>query len=441
MNVRAVAAHALVPVITQKSSLDSAIQNCEPSLKSKDLPLLKELCFGVVRHFFSLESVLAQLLSKSLKAKDKDIHALALIGLYQIWYMRTPDHAAINETVNAAKKLKKSWAAGLLNGLLRNFIRQQDELTTGNDNTSTDATALFNHPQWLIERLKNAWPNNWQEIIAANNVQAPLTLRTNLRRNSRQQFVDQLKENDYEFSLCQFSPVGLTLSKPVDVTQLPGFENGSCSVQDEAAQLAATLLDLAPGQRVLDACCAPGGKTCHIAEQEAELKEVVALDLEASRMQRVKENLARLELDATLITCDAQDISRWWDGALFDRILLDAPCSATGVIRRHPDIKLLRRNSDIAQLANLQARLLKQLWQTLAPGGLLVYATCSVLPEENENLIKAFVEQQADAIHLPLTEVYNDISWGIERPMGRQLFPQVGGHDGFYYALIKKERS
>ena len=435
MNTRALAARTLAPVLTQKSALDSGFADATAVANAKDYGFYKELCYGVCRHYFSLDAVLAQLLTKPLKNKDADVRALLLLGLYQLWYMRVPDHAAINESVNATKSLKKPWAKNVVNGILRRFLREKASLI------DTIGNAASEHPPWLSARLLKAWPDKADAIMAANNQQAPMTLRVNLRQGSRDAYSAQLNDAGIAHSLCDYSPVGISLSNAVDVQQLPGFFNGTCSVQDEAAQISTTLLDLAPGQRVLDACCAPGGKTCHIAESEAELTALVGVDLEASRLERVRENLQRLNLHADLHTADVSDLAQWWDNTPFDRILLDAPCSATGVIRRHPDIKLLRRESDIEALAKLQLRILQQLWQTLSPGGLLVYATCSVLPQENENLIKTFVEQQADAIHLAI-----DAPWGEARPYGRQLFPnealpQRNSHDGFYYARISKAPS
>lgn len=427
MNIRAVAARTLVPVLHKKIALDASFEDKQAQIDAKDIGFYKELCYGVCRHFFSLQAVLNQLLSKPLKTKDSDIEALLLVGLYQLWHMRVPDHAALNESVNAAKTLRKIWAKKLVNGVLRNFLRDQEALV------AAIGDARYEHPTWLIKQVRAAWPDDYENILAINNSQAPFTLRVNSRQNSRQNYSDRLSQNEIAHTLCEFSNAGITLNSAMDVTLLPEFNTGACSVQDEAAQLSAELLDLQPQQRVLDACCAPGGKTCHIAEQQSELAALVALDVDAKRIERVQENLTRLHLQAELKIADAAELDKWWDGEYFDRILLDAPCSATGVIRRHPDIKLLRRESDIKALAELQLKILQQLWQTLAPNGVLVYATCSILPAENENLVKTFVEQQDDAIHLAI-----DASWGKPRPFGRQLFPRQNGHDGFYYARIRK---
>ncbi len=424
MNTRAVAARILVPVLQQKASLDASIEHA--NIDDTHRPWIKECSFGVCRYYFSLNAIAEKLLAKPLKPKDADLHALLLIGLYQLWRMRVPDHAAINETVSATKSLKKHWAKNLINGVLRNFLREKDALITKLGNTD------YNHPPWLLQAVKSAWPESWKTVLEQNNQQAPFTLRTNQRNTSRDNYSSLLEKTDIAHHACEYSREGITLHAPVDVTQLPGFSEGSCSVQDEAAQLSASLLDLKPGQRVLDACCAPGGKTCHIAESEPDLKHILALDIDAGRLEKVTENLTRLKLQTTTQVGDSAELT-WWDNTKFDRILLDAPCSATGVIRRHPDIKLLRRESDIDELSALQLKILQNLWQTLNDGGLLLYATCSILPQENENLIKTFVEQQHDAIHLPI-----EASWGEKRAYGRQLFPQPNGHDGFYYSRIKK---
>ncbi len=431
MNIRGLAAKSLAPVLQQKSALDAAFLHPQiAELSQQDRSLYKGMCYGTCRHFFSLDAVLGKLLSKPMKAKDSDVKALLLVGIYQLWHMRIPDHAAINETVNATKKLKKPWAKNLVNAVLRNFIREKETLISAFEQYQHE------HPNWLLTKISDAWPDNVETITEANNTQAPFTLRVNARKKDRSRYSEILTQHDIAHTLCEHSDDGITLVEPIDVMLLPGFPEGSCSVQDEAAQLSAQLLDLQPKQRVLDACCAPGGKTCHIAEHQPALDELIALDVDPTRLEKVQENLTRLSLDASLTAADATDTKQWWDGKTFDRILLDAPCSATGVIRRHPDIKLLRRESDIAELGKLQRKILQQLWQTLSPDGILLYATCSVLPEENENLIKTFVEQQDDAIHLAI-----DATWGEQRPYGRQLFPQLNGHDGFYYARIKKAQN
>lgn len=432
--VRAQAALTLAAVLQQQASLASLMAPALERVADNEQALLQELCYGTCRWQPQLQSILNRLLDKPLKTKDSDIHALLLLGLYQLNYLRIPDHAALHNTVAAAKTLKKPWAEKLINGVLRRFQREQTELETALHNSPAYTSA---HPNWLRKSVEKFWPTQTAEIFSANNAHPPFTLRLNLARHSRDAYQHLLHEQGIDSTLTPFSPYGLTLAHACDVQQLPGFADGHLSVQDEAAQLAGDLLQLQPGQRVLDACCAPGGKTGHLLELGAQLssplQEVVALDLEERRLVRVRENLQRLQVQATLVCSDALALDAWWDGVPFDRILLDAPCSATGVIRRHPDIKLLRNAEDIAKLAALQLQLLQALWTTLKPGGRLVYATCSVLPTENTQVVEQFLTQQADARHDSITA-----PWGIAQPCGRQLLPQPQGHDGFYYACLLK---
>lgn len=439
IDVRIVAANALTAVMRDGKSLTPTLAHMSAQVSERDQGLLQELCFGVARYAFAYELVAKKLMSKPIKPQETPIKALLFIGFYQLEHTRIPDHAAINSVVEATKKLKKSWATGLLNGVLRNFLRERESISAP---LKSNPVFTYAHPQWLCDRVRKAWPEHWQAILAGNNQHPPLTLRINQKHISRSHYLKHLEADrpETEYRLSEFSPEAITLEQACDVTQLPGFEQGWFAVQDEAAQLSAQLLQLAPGMRVLDACCAPGGKSCHILEQEPNLKELVALDVDSLRMERVAQNLARLGHLATLKTADASDTNAWWDGQLFDRILLDAPCSATGVIRRHPDIKLLRRPDDIPRLAALQQQLLEALWPTLAEGGLLVYATCSTLPQENEHSVQQFLVKQPNAKHLVIDAKapHSEATWGIARPFGRQLFPQAKGHDGFYYCLLQK---
>ncbi|TVZ41705.1 16S rRNA (cytosine967-C5)-methyltransferase [Alteromonadaceae bacterium 2753L.S.0a.02] len=429
VDIRAQAALTLGEVLSKHCSLSAVFEQRISTLEARERGLFQELCFGTLRWLPRLQFFTKSLLNKPLRNKDQDVHALLLLGLYQMEYLRVPDHAAISETVNASRSLKKPWASGLLNAALRNFQRNRSDLL---HKAQLNPEASFSHPLWLVAKLQQAWGAQASAVMAANNQQAPVCLRVNTSRISREAYLAKLQAADIPAMLLSNSPQGLRLKSSVDVASLPGFSNGEVSVQDEAAQLSAALLELEPGQRVLDACCAPGGKTCHILESETALQELICLDLDASRMARVTENLQRLQLNATQHIGDAASLN-WWDGKPFDRILLDAPCSATGVIRRHPDIKLLRREDDLAKLSALQQGILSNLWHTLAPGGILVYATCSVLPQENSEVIQAFVSTQHDAEHLVI-----NAAWGFEQAFGRQLLPQVEGHDGFYYARLKK---
>ncbi|UAW98426.1 16S rRNA (cytosine(967)-C(5))-methyltransferase RsmB [Halopseudomonas nanhaiensis] len=430
MNPRLAAARALAAVSAGKASLGGSLPAQLRSVAPRDQALTQELAFGTARWWPRLDILANALLDKPLKPAEVELQALLLIGLYQLLYMRIPAHAAISETVSAANALKKPWARGMLNAVLRRAQREAVDLLP---TLERDPVVVTAHPRWMQKRLKAQWPEYWQAICEANNLHPPMTLRVNLRHGSRETYLSRLTEAGIAAHPTAYSPTGVTLMAPCDVQQLPGFSDGHVSVQDEAAQLAAPLLESAAGHRVLDACCAPGGKTGHLLEATPGLAELVALDAEPLRLERVRENLQRLQLDATLIAADGRAIAQWWDGRPFDRILLDAPCSATGVIRRHPDIKLTRQPDDIERLAALQGELLDQLWQTLAVGGQLVYATCSILPEENTQVIQAFLQREPGARELPIIGAF-----GLVQPCGRQLLPQPDGHDGFYLARLIK---
>ena len=382
-----------------------------------------------------MSALAAKLLQKPFKAADADVEALLLVGLYQLLYTRVPAHAAIGETVGCADKLKKPWAKALLNAVLRRAQRESEALLAELEH---DPVVRTSHPRWLQKSLKAFWPEQWEAICAANNAHPPMILRVNRRHHSRDAYLEKLQNVGIEAQACTFSRDGILLAEPCDVRTLPGFAEGWISVQDEAAQLAADLLELSPGQRVLDACCAPGGKTCHLLEIQPQLSGVVAVDLEAKRLVRVRENLDRLGLNAELIAADGRDTAAWWDGKPFQRILLDAPCSATGVIRRHPDIKLTRQADDIPALATLQGELLDALWPTLEVGGILLYATCSTLPTENTEVVEAFLARTSGARELDIAGQSGQQPPGLKQPHGRQLLPQQGGHDGFYYAKLIK---
>ncbi|WP_236207607.1 16S rRNA (cytosine(967)-C(5))-methyltransferase RsmB [Pseudomonas tohonis] len=430
MNPRLAAARALTAVLSGKASLGGSLPAQLDKVDPRDRGLAQDLAFGAARWQPRLSALAERLLQKPFKAADKDVEALLLVGLYQLFYSRIPAHAAIGETVGAAEKLKKPWAKGLLNAVLRNAQRDGEAIFAELERDPMVRTA---HPRWLQKALKAAWPEHWEAICAANNAHPPLILRVNRRHGERDAYLAELRAAGIEAEPCEFSRDGIRLIEARDVKTLPGFAEGRVSVQDEAAQLAADLLELAPGQRVLDACCAPGGKTCHLLEAEPGLAGVVAVDLEESRLARVRENLQRLGLHATLIAADGRDTGAWWDGKPFQRILLDAPCSATGVIRRHPDIKLTRQAEDIPALAQLQGELLDALWATLEVGGILVYATCSTLPMENSENIAAFLERTPGARELDIAGTF-----GLKQPHGRQLLAREDGHDGFYYAKLIK---
>jgi len=430
-NPRLLAAQALTSVLCHQGSLASSLPKALEAAEHGDRALIQQLCYGTCRHFPQLELIAEQLLHKPMKPQDQDIFALILMGLYQIKAMRTPDHAAVDATVQAAKASGKRWADKLINGVLRSYIRGGADLE---EVLNEHDAYRYNHPQWIISKLSNHWPDHWQEILAANDPQGALTLRVNTRKITREDYLQALAEAGHPANACQYSRVGVQLEKASDVIQLPGFEEGWFSVQDEAPQLCADLLELKAGHRVLDACAAPGGKTCHLLE--AEDVSVVAVELEERRIGRMKDNLFRMDLQAQILCADASEPDQWWDGEAFDRILLDAPCSATGVIRRNPDIKVLRTNEDILELSQLQLTLLTNLWPLLRPGGYLLYATCSVLRQENDRLVSRFLKQQPQAQHCAI-----DADWGLPLDIGRQLLPNPASHDGFYYAKLHKPLS
>ncbi|NOX42781.1 MAG: 16S rRNA (cytosine(967)-C(5))-methyltransferase RsmB [Gammaproteobacteria bacterium] len=453
MNTRAVAAFVLLDVVVNGQSLTRALLKATSKLSDvKDQGLLKEICYGTLRWYFQLDAIARRLLNKPLKAKDQDIRLLILIGLYQLNYLSIPAHAVLSETVEATKDLKKDWARGFVNAVLRNFQRtfQRDPQCSFHPNprpNNVDETSEWldpnnvenhAHPDWLVREIKSAWPQSWQAILQANNSRPPMSIRVNALKYNRASYLKKLSEHDLEASALVYSQYGITLKEPLLVDSIPEFRGGAVSVQDEAAQLAADLLQVDAGFRVLDACAAPGGKTCHILECTPDLKKLIALDIDESRLEQISENLDRLQLNdlqlAMLIQGDASDAeNKWWDRKLFDRILLDAPCSATGVIRRHPDIKVLRRAEDIDNLVAVQAAMLAALWPLLKPGGKLLYATCSVLPQENHKQLQLFLHQHTDA-----KEDLIDADWGHRQNVGRQILPGENAMDGFYFARIEK---
>jgi 16S rRNA (cytosine967-C5)-methyltransferase len=397
----------------------------------RDRSFARFLAFGVLRWLPALDWLAARLLQRPLKRRDRDLRRLILIGLFQLWRDGTAEHAAVNECAEGARALGKPWAVALVNAVLRRFQRERKELLkrlAGRDER-------FAHPDWLLDALRRDWPGRWPDIVAANNEAGGLWLRVR-RGLDHRALTDRLAGAGFTTAPHPDAPDALRVEPAAAVDALPGFAEGLVSVQDPAAQLAAGLLELAPGQRVLDACAAPGGKTCHILEMEPEV-ELTALDQSPERLERVRENLRRLGLEGhdrlRLAAADAAEPASWWDGRPFQRILLDAPCSATGVIRRHPEIKWLRDREQVPRAAALQERLLQRLWPLLDAGGILLYATCSVLKDENCRQIQRFVAHRPDA------EVTSpDVEWGNPLEYGRQILPGERDMDGFYYARLRK---
>ncbi|QEY11681.1 16S rRNA (cytosine(967)-C(5))-methyltransferase RsmB [Cellvibrio sp. KY-YJ-3] len=429
LSVRAAAAQVIAQILQAKGSLSSLLPAISTKIPDNDRALLQELCFGTCRFYPQLQAYTECLLDKPLRAKDSDVQALLLLGLYQLLHTRIPDHAAIGETVEVTRHIKKPWATNLVNGVLRSFQRDSGRI---NEFLAENRAFQSNHPAWMEAMLSKCWPAQFAQLIAANNQHPPFSLRLNTHKISRDNYLELLREINISAKPAQYSPYGITLEQACDPRKLPYFAEGWLSVQDEAAQLSGDLLELSPNLRVLDACSAPGGKTGHLLELEPSL-HLTALDADERRLTRVRENLARLGVSAEVVCGDGTTPNDWWDGELFDRILLDAPCSATGIVRRHPDIKVLRTPEELDKLGELQAQLLKSLWSLLKPGGILLYATCSVMPKENTRVIEAFIARQQDAICDELM-----VEWGLSQPCGRQLLPQLDGHDGFYYARLRK---
>jgi 16S rRNA (cytosine967-C5)-methyltransferase len=402
------------------------------SADPRDRAFARHLAYGVLRWKAALDWLAAQLLKRSLKEKDQDVHRLLLLGLFQLWQDRTAPHAAIHETAGCARDLGKPWAVPLVNAVLRRFQREQPqwlELLAGREER-------FAHPDWLLETLRTDWPADWPEIVAANNQPAPLWLRLNSQGDPDTTFAE-LTAGGYQVTAHPMLPGAVRVDPPTAVESLPGFAAGRFSVQDPAAQLAADLLGVQSGHHVLDACAAPGGKTGHLLEQVPDML-LTALDRSESRLRLVRQNLGRLgqadNSGVRLLAADAGEPETWWDGIPFQRILLDAPCTATGVIRRHPEIKWLRTFEQLQRAAATQARLLRRLWPLLETSGILLYATCSVLRLENNKQIQQFIEQHADAEPIAI-----DADWGREQEFGRQILPGEHDMDGFFYARLRKK--
>ncbi|MCG9790583.1 16S rRNA (cytosine(967)-C(5))-methyltransferase RsmB [Vibrio mediterranei] len=424
MNVRAAAANILFQVVDKGQSLSSALPLGQQQVKPRDQALLQEICFGALRILPRLESVASELMDKPLKGKQRVFHHLILVGIYQIGHMRIPAHAAVGETVEATKTLKGPRLRGLINAVLRNYQRNQEQL----DEISVSHNAgKYGHPSWLLKLLQESYPQQWEAIVEANNTKAPMWLRVNHQHLNRDDYQALLKNEGIDSTAHSEALDALKLAAPCDVNNLPGFDKGWVSVQDAAAQLSINYLEPKDGELILDCCAAPGGKTAHILERTKD-SQVVAIDCDETRLKRVHDNLKRLQLQAKVVCGDARTPSEWWQGEQFDRILLDAPCSATGVIRRHPDIKWLRRADDIEALAELQREIFDAMWQQLKSGGTLVYATCSITPQENKEQVKAFLARTDNA---------QLIDSDIDNP-GRQILPGEEDMDGFYYAVLKK---
>jgi len=424
-NLRSMAASAIEKVVEQGQSLSNILPPLQQKVSDKDKALLQELCFGVLRTLPQQEWLISKLMSRPMTGKQRTIHYLIMVGFYQLLHTRIPPHAALAETVEGAVVIKRPQLKGLINGVLRQFQRQQEELLA----EFADSDKRFLHPEWLLKRLQKAYPSQWQAIVEANNQRPPMWLRVNRNHHTRDEWLALLETAEMSGFTHDAYPDAIRLASPAPVQSLPGFEQGWVTVQDASAQGCMTYLEPQNGDRILDLCAAPGGKTTHILEV-APKASVMAVDIDEQRLSRVYDNLKRLGMKAEVKQGDGRTPAQWCGDEQFDRILVDAPCSATGVIRRHPDIKWLRRDRDINELAQLQSEILDAVWPHLKPGGTLVYATCSVLPEENSQQIAAFLKRTSNAT-LRTT--------GTPEKPGVQNLPGAEDGDGFFYAKLIKE--
>ena len=435
---RALAARAVDAVLRQGRNLDAALAVEKISaLVDRDRSLVHALAYGTLRTHLRNAALINLLLEKPLKKKDSVIDALISVGLFALLESTQPDYAVVSANVSAADELGRPALRGLVNAVLRRFLRERDALL---ERVSESIEVRTSHPEWLVEKFQTDWPDDWESIVTAGNRQAPMWIRVNIQHQSPDTWLEHLHAADLA-GKAPFPelPAAILLDQAMPVTGLPGFADGDCSVQDIASQLAATVLQAEPGMRVLDACAAPGGKATHVLELCPNVGELVAVDRSAQRLERVAENLARCGQTATLVTGDALEPQTWWDGNCFDRILVDAPCSATGVIRRHPDIRYLRRAGDIAELVEVQLTMLEKLMPLLRPGGRLLYSTCSVLRAENEAIVATFLEQRSDCRERSLPPVASALQGALGQTVhGLQLLPGQLDNDGFYYAVMER---
>ncbi|MCP4000768.1 MAG: 16S rRNA (cytosine(967)-C(5))-methyltransferase RsmB [Gammaproteobacteria bacterium] len=441
---RAITARVVDAVLKKGRNLDAAFAEAEvDKLEPRDQAFVRALSYGTLRNHYRNRKLIALLVARPIRNRDSVITALLSVGLFALIESKRPDYAVVSATVGAVTQLERVSMRGLVNAVLRRFLREREGLLAA---VSKDKEAGYQHPQWLIEKLQVDWPRDWEDIIAAGNKQAPMWVRINTKQHEPALWLDRLQHTGVAATTpVSTMPGAVLLDAPLMVQELPGFSLGDCSVQDLASQLAAHFLQAGPGMRVLDACAAPGGKATHVLELCPDIKELVAVDKSEQRLSRVQENLERLGFDnkdqVTLIEGDALDPEKWWkesrDKAGFDRILVDAPCSATGVIRRHPDIRFLRRTGDISSLVETQLQMLEKLWPLLKPGGWLLYSTCSVLRAENEAVIAEFLARRSDAYERQLPVKMPEEARG-QTEHGLQLLPGQADNDGFYYALLER---
>lgn len=417
-------------VIHNGTSLGEAMNDVigEKEISSQDRGFIQVLSFGVLRWYWQLNDSLEPLLNKPIRNKERQIKYILLLGLFQLQHLRTPEHAAVSDTVKCCQELGKSWAKNLVNACLRNYLRQTEKMT------NPAYLHHRSHPNWIDHAITAAWPEQAEKIFSANNTAGPLCLRVNNKKSSRKEYLNLLEQENIKAEIDPYSTIGIRVENSISVHQLPHFEQGWVSVQDTASQMIADILSIKSGQRVLDACAAPGGKTSLLIENSPNDITMHAVDIGGSRNVKLTNTLERLTLKATIIEGDASKPEQWWDNKPYHCILLDAPCSGLGVIRRHPDIKHLRHESDIQQLTKIQANILNACWQLLEENGTMLYTTCSILPEENEQQIEQFLKKYSNVVIEPIQH-----PTGISRKHGIQTLPGISGMDGFYYCLLRKE--
>jgi len=432
--VRVQSSLVLNQVIHGKHSLDRAIEQAHKDIEDNEKPLLANICYGTLRFYWELKAKIDQLLSQPLKKKDKIIENLLQSAIFQIDKTRIPDHAVVSQTVEASRKLNKGHFSSLINGILRTYLRSDRDIEKITEEIK------FNHPNWMIEKIKQDWPLNWEQILKKNNDRAPMWLRVNQKKIETKKYLKQFltDESKIEADNMQLNDYAICLKTPISVKYLPGFEEGYVSIQDGAAQLAVDVLLENKSGRILDACAAPGGKTAQLIENIDSTSTVTAIEMDSERAELINENLLRLGHSTEVIVDDASDIESWWDSIFFDLILLDAPCSSSGVIRRHPDIKHLRRKDDIYTFQKKQLKIISAIWKILAPKGRLLYVTCSIFKEENDEVMNQFLEKHDNVALQDLLLNNNILEKMIKTRYGYQLFPGTINTDGFYFSCLKK---
>ena len=433
---RSISAYAVARILREGVTLDVALAGALAAAPPALAPSVRSLCYGAVRGYYRHEAILARLLSQPVSALDFLVRALLSVALYELEDARSPEYAVVDAAVKSAKATDAARASGLVNAVLRRYLRERQAIDAA---IASNPATRHAAPVWLADRLRADWPVRWTQLLAAADTQAPMWLRVNARLATTDGYLAQLQAAGIGAASDARVPYSIVLDTPCDVTLLPGFAAGMVSVQDLAAQCVAFPLALAGARRVLDACAAPGGKTALIAERAPALEELVAVELDPKRLERVRQNLARGGLEARLVAGDASRPEAWAGGARFDRILLDAPCSALGVIRRHPDIRLRKAPGEIDRLPQLQRRLLDAAWSLLEPGGRLVYATCTLTRSENRDLIGGFVRATPDAAVVPAEQWEGWPGFGQADEFGRLVLPGDAGADGFYYAALDRK--